>query len=251
MEDDVFEAYHSSKKKEFYDLIKAEKKVKRDRIEKDKTDKKERKRIEEENAKLKAEKEASEKQAQAEQKDRDKADFELRLKKENEREERTIEAVNFLLDNNFKECEGGHESKNYHHFIGSNHYNDFERDSELDIFKTDVIKYKKEAEASNEIARLQQIANAKHEAELKIQRDKAEKLESEKLANQKALEDAAKSLEARLQAELNKGDADKVKDLINDLTFLKTKYTFKSKTNHKMFVSVCDYLDKLLNFISK
>ena len=49
----------------------------------------------------------------------------------------------------------------------------------------------------------------------------------------------------------SKEDADKVKDLISDLKALKTKYTFKSKTNQKMFVSVCDYLDKLLNFISK
>ena len=109
----------------------------------------------------------------------------------------------------------------------------------------------KEAEASNERARLQNIANAKHKAELTIERDKALKLEAEKLANQKALEDAEKAKEASLQAELSKGDSDKVKDLISDLTALKTKYNFKSKTNQKMFVSVCVLIDKVLTYINK
>jgi hypothetical protein len=117
--------------------------------------------------------------------------------------------------------------------------------------KVEAERKEKEAEASNERARLQHIANAKHEAQLKIERDKASKLQAEKLANEKALEDVQKAKEASLQAELNKGDADKVKDLISDLTALKTKYTFKSKTNQKMFISVCGLIDKVLMFVIK
>jgi hypothetical protein len=188
MEDDVFQAYFTTKKQAHLDLIEAEKKAEADRIAKEKKEAEEHKRIEAENAKLKAEREAIEKKAEAERKERNKLEAE---------------------------------------------------------------RLAKEAKVEAERLRLQNIANAKHEAELKIERDKAAKLEAEKLANQKALEDAEKAKEASLQAELSKGDADKVKDLISDLKALKTKYTFKSKTNQKMFVSVCHYLDKLLNFISK
>ena len=117
--------------------------------------------------------------------------------------------------------------------------------------KVEAERKEKEAEAEKERLRVFNISKAKHEAELKIERDKAAKLEAENLATQKALEDAEKAKEASLQAELNKGDAEKVKDLISDLTALKTKYTFKSKTNQKMFVSVCGLIDKVLTYISK
>jgi hypothetical protein len=199
MEEDVFQAYFTTKKQAHLDLIEAEKKAEADRIAKEKKEAEERKRIEAENAKLKAEREASEKKAEAERKERNKLEAE-RLAKE---------------------------------------------------AKAESERKEKEAEAEKERLRLQNIANAKHEAELKIERDKAAKLEAENLATQKALEDAEKAKEASLQAELNKGDAEKVKDLISDLTALKTKYTFKSKTNQKMFVSVCGLIDKVLTYISK
>ena len=188
MEEDVFQAYFTTKKQAHLDLIEAEKKAEADRIAKEKKEAEERKRIEAENAKLKAEREANEKKAEAERKERNKLEAE---------------------------------------------------------------RLAKEAEAEKERLRVFNISKAKHEAELKIERDKAAKLEAENLATQKALEDAEKAKEARLQAELNKGDAEKVKDLISDLTALKTKYTFKSKTNQKMFVSVCGLIDKVLTYISK
>ena len=188
MEEDVFQAYFTTKKQAHLDLIEAEKKAEADRIAKEKKEAEERKRIEAENAKLKAEREANEKKAEAERKERNKLEAE---------------------------------------------------------------RLAKEAEAEKERLRVFNISKAKHEAELKIERDKAAKLEAENLATQKALEDAEKAKEASLQAELNKGDAEKVKDLISDLTALKTKYTFKSKTNQKMFVSVCGLIDKVLTYISK
>ena len=188
MEEDVFQAYFTTKKQAHLDLIEAEKKAEAERIAKEKKEAEERKRIEAENAKLKEEREAIEKKAEAERKERNKLEAE---------------------------------------------------------------RLAKEAEAEKERLRVFNISKAKHEAELKIERDKAAKLEAENLATQKALEDAEKAKEASLQAELNKGDAEKVKDLISDLTALKTKYTFKSKTNQKMFVSVCGLIDKVLTYISK
>jgi len=54
-----------------------------------------------------------------------------------------------------------------------------------------------------------------------------------------------------LEAELNKGDAAKVKDLIADLESLKTKYSFKSAKNKKMYSDVNLLIDKVINHIHK
>jgi hypothetical protein len=53
-----------------------------------------------------------------------------------------------------------------------------------------------------------------------------------------------------LQSELNKGDADKVKDLINDLKNLKIKYVFKSEKNQKMYQNFSLLIDGVINFIN-
>lgn len=83
------------------------------------------------------------------------------------------------------------------------------------------------------------------------ERQKREKLEAELKAKQEAERKAKEEEEARLQAELNKGDADKVKDLISELEALKSKYTFKSEKNKKMYNDVAVLLDKTIQFINK
>ena len=72
-------------------------------------------------------------------------------------------------------------------------------------------------------------------------------LEAKAEAERKAKEEE----KARIEAELNKGDAAKVKDLIADLTFLKTKYSFKSAKNQKMYTDVYSLIDKVINHIEK
>jgi hypothetical protein len=56
--------------------------------------------------------------------------------------------------------------------------------------------------------------------------------------------------ENRFQLELNKGDTAKVNDLITDLELLKTKYTFKSAKNKKMYADVEKLINKVVNHIS-
>lgn len=95
---------------------------------------------------------------------------------------------------------------------------------------------------------------AEREEKERIEREeraKREKLEAELKAKQEAELKAKEAEEARLQAELNKGDADKVKDLIADLKALKTKYTFKSAKNKKMYADVSTLIDKVVNHIEK
>ena len=55
---------------------------------------------------------------------------------------------------------------------------------------------------------------------------------------------------ASIEAEKNKGDTDKVNDLVNDLESIKTKYQFESAKNQKMYSDVGLLIDKLINHIN-
>jgi hypothetical protein len=103
---------------------------------------------------------------------------------------------------------------------------------------------------------------AKHEAELKKQREeqekarlaeqqKREKAEAELKSKEEAERKVKEEAYQKEQAELSKGDSDKVSDLVNDIESLKTKYTFKSSKNKAMYVSVVKLLEKVIVFISK
>ena len=85
-------------------------------------------------------------------------------------------------------------------------------------------------------------------AELKAERD----AEEERIAKNNAKIIAEKNAEEeRTQKELNKGDAAKVKDLLEDLEGLKTKFVFKSGKNKKMYAQVSELMDKVINHIQK
>lgn len=197
MEQDVWEAYLSTKKKDHEDRIEAERIANEERLKKEEEDRLERERIEKENKRLKEEAEQAE----------------LKLEKERKERER-IEA---------------------------------ERQAKLD-------KEKKETEAKLEKERKENEkklaeAKAKHDKELEKQR--LEKQEAErklKEAQQKAKEQEERK-QKLIQDELNKGDADKVKDLISDLKALKTKYVFKSKKNKKKYADTGTLIDKVVKHI--
>ncbi len=121
----------------------------------------------------------------------------------------------------------------------------------------------KKAEAiRNEQAIKDAKIKAENDAKIKVEKEAREKLQAEL----KAKEDAEikrisdnnariiaekKEAEAVLQNQLNKGDADKVKDLISDLEVLKTKYSFKSVNNKKMYNDTGLLIDKVINHINK
>lgn len=90
-----------------------------------------------------------------------------------------------------------------------------------------------------------------YEAALENVRKEKEKVEVELKAKYDAEQKARKEEDTRAQAELNKGDRDKVQDLINDLDGLKTKYLFKSKKNQKMYFDVGILIDKVLLHINR
>lgn len=120
---------------------------------------------------------------------------------------------------------------------------------------------KKQAEIAKENAKLKAEAVAKEkrrlaeekviEAKLKAERDVRIKLEQEAAARKKDEEKALKEAEEKKQAELAKGDSEKVKDLVNDLNNLKNKYIFKSIKSKKMYADVGVLLDKIVGHVNK
>jgi hypothetical protein len=100
---------------------------------------------------------------------------------------------------------------------------------------------KREAIEAKERAEREAREKAEREAyEAKIRQEKEEKaritaqLKAKEEAERKAKEEA----EAKEQAELAKGDDDKIKDLLEDLRAIYTKYVFKAKKNADKFETV-------------
>jgi len=91
----------------------------------------------------------------------------------------------------------------------------------------------------------QNILRAKAEKE----RKEKERLEKELIEKEQKEIKRLKDIETAKQAELNKGDAEKVKDLINDLENLAVKYSFKSEKNNKMYADVKILIEKVVNHI--
>jgi hypothetical protein len=109
----------------------------------------------------------------------------------------------------------------------------------------------KEAKEKAEREAKEKAEREAHEAELRKERKERERVEAELKAKAEAERKAVEQAEAAKQAELAKGDADKVQDLINDLKSLKTKYEFKSKKNQKLYQGVGILMDKVVTYIQE
>jgi len=113
-----------------------------------------------------------------------------------------------------------------------------------------ILTEKREKEEAERIAKEKAIKKAQEEALAKERAEKeriAKELEAKKELDRQLLAQQ----EARHQEELNKGDSDKVKDLINDLIGLKTKYEFKSAKNKRMYSDTGILIDKVINNIKQ
>lgn len=197
MDEDVWNAYIQTKKKEYEDRIGAEKKAEEVRIAKIKEVENERKRIKKENEILKEE--ASERKRLAEL---------VAIKMAKEEAER-----------NAKEAA--------------------------------------ERKLREEKEKIQQEA---HQAQLRYEREEKERIEREERSKREKLETelndrkekerrAQEDEKAIIQLELNKGDAEKIKDLVADLEALKTKYNFQSDKYKIMYSSVCLRITKCIDII--
>ncbi|MHC4647329.1 MAG: hypothetical protein ACYTBJ_17700 [Planctomycetota bacterium] len=210
MEDDVWDAYIASKKKEYEDMIAAEKAAEKARIEREAEEAKERARIKAENEKLRKEAEEREAKEKSEREERErlaKIEADKRAKEEAERLAKEEEER--------KEREAAEKAQREAHEAA----------------------LRKEREERERVER--------------VEREKREKLEAEIAAKEEAERNEREAAEARQQAELKKGDADKVQDLIAELANIKDKYKFKSKKNKSMFSRVCATIDRILEGVGE
>ena len=128
--------------------------------------------------------------------------------------------------------------------------------------KEDEARRKKEEAERKAREEKERKEREEYEAKFKAEREERERIQREEEAKRRKLEEELRAKEekerkakedeqARIQIELSKGDAEKVKDLIADLKALKTKYSFKSQKNIKMYSDVSLLLDKVINHIEK
>ena len=137
---------------------------------------------------------------------------------------------------------------------------------ERERIKAENEHLRKEAEkrAKEEEARKAEEKKKREELEAKIEaeRKERERIEAEEKAKREKLQaelkkkeqqelQAKAEAEAKVQAELNKGDQEKVQDLLQDLEGLKTKYKFNSSKNKKMIQDVSTLIDKIIQHVQK
>jgi hypothetical protein len=105
-------------------------------------------------------------------------------------------------------------------------------------------KEEKERQLREEQERKQQEM---YEANLRKEREEREKIERELEKKRLAEEKARKEAEAKRQAELNKGDKEKVEDLIRDLRNIQSNYSFSSDANINMYENVKKEIESIIN----
>ena len=116
-----------------------------------------------------------------------------------------------------------------------------ERLAEIEQKKRDKIEAERLEKEKKESARREEILRKERE-----ERERIEQMLHEKEAEEARLK---KEAEKKLQAELNMGDADKVKALIVDLKGLIGKYSFKSIKNKERAVFVDSSINNIIDHI--
>jgi colicin import membrane protein len=219
MEADVWESYLDTKKKDHTAIMEARAKAEAELLAKEKAEAEEQERIRLENVKLKEEAE--------------------RLEARNKTRNSELQPYIVYI-------------RDYNSTLGLDEKEYQEELKNLGIAKSDNEAFLREKQIKD------QEANDKREADLKSAREASElaqrKLKAKEASELKAKDkrEADEKAEAlRIQSELNKGDAAKVKDLISDLESLKTKYSFKSAKNQKMYTDTAELIDKVIGHINK
>lgn len=116
--------------------------------------------------------------------------------------------------------------------------------------KAEAERLAKEAEDRKNREEKERKEREAYESKLKAEREEKEKIRLELEAKQEAERKAKEEEKQKIQEELNKGDESKIKDLILDIESLKKKYVFKSQKNIKLYKDVSELFDKVITFIN-
>jgi len=131
-----------------------------------------------------------------------------------------------------------------------------EREKQLRIEAEKRAKEEAERKAIEEEERKAREAAARKEREayelkLKKEREERSRIEAELKAKAEAERKEKERIEAEKQAELQKGDSEKMNDFINDLSILKAKYNFKSKKYQKKYSDAGVLIERIINLIKQ
>ncbi len=195
-------------------------------------------RIKKENEKLRFEREEMDRLT--------KIEFEKREKIEAERIERELleqeKRDKIEADRLEKEAKRDDELKPYIMFI-----RDYSK-----MLKLPEQEYRKELGETKEAAELHWKAELEkkevQQAILYQEREQKEKIERQLKINEDAVKKRRKEEQDKIEFDLRKGDADKIKDLVGDLKQLQTKYLFKSKKNQAKYLGVIQLLSKVIAY---
>jgi len=103
-------------------------------------------------------------------------------------------------------------------------------------------RQKKEKEEAQKRKRIEKENELLKEEREKLEEEIRKKHEEELRIEQEA--------EENRQLELNKGDSDKINDLISEIEDIRTKYSFDSDKNKKMYSYINDLFEKIINHIN-
>lgn len=124
-----------------------------------------------------------------------------------------------------------------------------ERKAEAERKERERIESEHKAKEESERKKLEEEKRLAEEKQRKLEAELEEKRKAEAAEAKRKADEEARRLaeeEAARQAELNKGDAERVADLIADLNGIKAKYAFRSAKNKKMFSDVQVLIDKVV-----
>lgn len=216
MSEDDFEKLITGAKMMLDARILEQKKAEEERLQKEKEQEQERQRIREENEILKK---------QAEEKDK--------IQKERSRELQPY--IMFIRDYSDLINKGEDEYRKQFEEIkkGAEDHWEYERKEQIRKQKEEELK---EQERKHQL----ELLNKQREENQKI----ADELKAKKDAEEKAAADKA----AAIEAELSKGDAEKMQTLIKELGELPFKYTFKSKNYQSVHKSIIELVEKTTTY---
>lgn len=123
-----------------------------------------------------------------------------------------------------------------------------EREEQQRVLKEQQAKAAAEKEIADKKAKEER---EKQEAILKKEREEKAKIEAELETKRQAEAKAEQERQYAIELELSKGDKEKLDSLCNELEILKNRFSFKSKKNQKLQISINELISKTIAYIKE
>jgi hypothetical protein len=248
MDTDVFDIYLAGKKKEFEDKIEAKKKAEKERIENEKLDKLENSRKIEIAPYNQFMKESYDLRSMNESDYNDLLSFLNQCKIKHDEEQEKIRLENEKLKEEAEKQAKQLEEERKEAIKKQKAIEEQAKKERKEAIKKQKAIEEQAKKEREEIEHKNKIEDEKQAELLRKQKEEAEKLQAELQAKKDAELKAEQEKQASIEAEMSKGDNEKFKSLISDISYLKNKYTFKSKKYQTIQNSINDLLEKTVTY---